>query len=264
MSEHDSGSDTAGSSSDVVTDTESKESIAIDSEHDLRRLTVDGRRLVDEPFLRGERSRLAESEVEKDLEPVDATADLAGLRRDLESVMDSFDQHDADMDAATAPIVHRRLDTSRRVAGDPGVWHYLTVVEFPDFVRHRWEYTTENAMREKFLGAGTDLYSNALHRLWWIAELTYDETATGDDRYELTRNVLGRQTLVNRVFDRNFAQYRPAAIAASEELLDASEETIDRVTLRFNRALTTFQLEGLSRDQIHDLLQQIRADVVTD
>jgi hypothetical protein len=32
-------------------------------------------------------------------------------------------------------------------------------------------------MREKFFGAGTDIYSNAFGCLWWMAELSYDEDA---------------------------------------------------------------------------------------
>jgi len=63
-------------------------------------------------------------------------------------------------------------------------------------------------MREKFLGAGSDLYSNAIHRLWWIAELT-----ALDDDYSTTDAVFANQTMVNKVFDRWFARYQPAVRA---------------------------------------------------
>ncbi|WP_394348755.1 DUF6339 family protein [Haloterrigena sp. H1] len=108
------------------------------------------------------------------------------------------------------------------------MWHWLAIVRYPDLVRHRWEYRSEEAMREKFLGAGSDLYSNALHRLWWIAELT-----ARDDEYEITDAVFANQTMVNKVFDRWFARYRPAVIAMCDELADERSQVIEEVTRRF-------------------------------
>jgi hypothetical protein len=111
-------------------------------------------------------------------------------------------------------------------------------------------------MREKFLGAGSDLYSNAIHRLWWIAELTVDE---GD--YSLTEQVFANQTMVNKVFDRWFARYRPAVVAICSELADEPSWVIDDVTRRFNHALTNVQLEGLTEADARDLVVRIVDDV---
>jgi hypothetical protein len=163
------------------------------------------------------------------------------------------------MDGALVVDVHESLDVSRRVAAAPGLWHWLAVVRYPEFVRHRWEYSTEEAMREKFLGAGTDLYSNAIHRLWWIAELTHD----GDD-YTLTRAVFDNQTMVNKVFDRWFARYRPATVALCDELADEPSWVIDEVTRRFNHALTTVQLEGLDEAAARETITRIVDDVHDD
>lgn len=41
-----------------------------------------------------------------------------------------------------------------------------------------------------FLTYGTDIYSNALHQLWWIAELTREPASA--DPYERPREVLER------------------------------------------------------------------------
>ena len=152
--------------------------------------------------------------------------------------------------------VHGSLDISRRVADDPGAWHYLAVVEFPGFVWYRWQYNSEEAMREKFLGAGTDLYSNALHRLWWIAELTSD---AGD--YSLTESVFSSQTMVNKVFDRWFVRYRPATVALCDELADAPSWVIDEVTHDFDHKLSTVQLEGLSEKEARRLVAGLRESV---
>jgi hypothetical protein len=221
------------------------------------RLTEDGQRLVSDQFLKGEVT-LTDADVAPFVEPMSggASADLAALDAAVEVVVEDHAQFDTAMDGALAADVHQYLDVSRRVAGDPGLWHWLAVVRYPHFVRQRWEYTSEEAMREKFLGAGSDLYSNAIHRLWWIAELTEDD---GD--YSLTHEVFGNQTMVNKVFDRWFARYRPAVVAICDELADEPSSVIDEVTRRFNHALTNIQLEGLTEAEARDLVQRIVADV---
>ncbi len=223
----------------------------------LYRLTEDGRRLVGEQFLTGE-TTITDEELAEYVEvmPEEPTADLATLDSKVDEVVASHSEYDTAMDGALAAEVHQCLDISRRTAGDPGLWHWLAVVRYPQFVRKRWKYRSEAAMREKFLGAGSDLYSNAIHRLWWIAELTVDE---GD--YSLTEQVFANQTMVNKVFDRWFARYQPAVIAICSELADEPSWVIDDVTRRFNHALTNVQLEGLTEADARELVVRIVDDV---
>jgi hypothetical protein len=184
------------------------------------------------------------------------TADLKELNESIETVVEDFSQFDTEMDGVLARDVHQCLDITRRVAGDPGLWHWLAVDRYPKFVRHRWEYHSEAAMREKFLGAGSDLYSNAIHRLWWIAELT----SQGGD-YSLTETIFDNQTMVNKVFDRWFARYQPAVFAVCDELSDEPSRVIDETTRRFNHALTTVQLEGLSEEEARSIVRQIISEI---
>ena len=223
----------------------------------LYRLTEDGRRLVGERFLQGE-TTITDDNLAKYVEmmPGEPTADLATLDSKVDSVVMSHSEYDTAMDGALAADVHQCLDITRRTAGDPGLWHWIAVVRYPHFVRKRWKYRSEAAMREKFLGAGSDLYSNAIHRLWWIAELTED-----DDDYTLTEQVFANQTMVNKVFDRWFARYQPAVVAICSELADEPSWVIDDVTRRFNHALTNVQLEGLTEGDARDLVRRIVADV---
>lgn len=231
----------------------------------LKRLDQSGHVHISEEFLRGDET-LTVDELAPYIEPVNATANLDELRKVFDVVMDDYDEHDAMIDSAAGPNVHQFIDISRRQAGDPGIWHYLTVVEFPDFVRYRWPYTTENAMREKFLKAGTDIYSNALHRLWWISELTYSVDENGDRDYSLTESVLKNQTLANKIFDRWFARHKPAAVGCAEVLLDADagSTVIEQTTLRFRETLSKVQLEGMSEREIRSLIKEILADVQAD
>lgn len=219
----------------------------------LRRLTEDGRRLVGEQFLQGQ-VELSDAEVSDYVEPLPngANADLDRLDDSVKRVISEYAQFDTAMDGALARDVHECLDVTRRTAGDPGLWHWLAVVRYPEFVFHRWQYSSEAAMREKFLGAGSDLYSNALHRLWWIAELTHD----GED-YGLTDVVFANQTMVNKVFDRWFARYQPAVVAICDELSDEPSWVIDDVTRRFNHVLTNIQLEALTEAEARDLVRRI-------
>lgn len=224
---------------------------------ELKRLTEDGRRLIGDSFLRGEES-LDEAALADYVEPLpgNPTADLTALDEIVDRVVAEHSRYDTGMDAALASDVHQHLDVTRRTAGDPGLWHWLAVVRYPHFVRHRWEYHSEAAMREKFLGAGSDLYSNAIHRLWWIAELTQKD---GD--YSLTDDVFSNQTMVNKVFDRWFARYRPAVVALCDELADEPSWVIDETTRRFNHALTNVQLEGLDQADARDMVKRIITEV---
>jgi len=227
----------------------------------LKRLDQSGHVHISEEFLRGD-EELTVDELAPYIEPVDATADLEELREVINVVMDSYDEHDPMIDSAAGPNVHQLIDISRRQAGDAGIWHYLTVVKFPDFVRYRWPYSTEAAMREKFLKAGTDIYSNALHRLWWISELTY-QTDDGERDYTLTEDVLANQTLANKIFDRWFARHKPAAVVCAEILLEADADStiIEETTLRFRETLSKVQLEGMPESEIRTLIEEILSDV---
>lgn len=225
----------------------------------LYRLAEDGRRLVGEPFLRGE-EEIDSEELSEYVEQIPGrpTADLDTLDERVATVVEEHSRSDTSMDKALAEDIHRRLDLSYRTAGDPGLWHWLAVCQYPEFVHQRWEYRSETAMREKFLGAGSDLYSNALHRLWWIAELTYDEE-TND--YTLTESVFSNQTIVNKVFDRWFARYKPAVVAVCEVLKDEPSSVIDEATNQFNHSLTSVQLEGLTQDDAEQMMREIVEDV---
>ena len=226
-------------------------------EEQLRRLTDDGRRLVGFEFLKGDVS-LTDEELEEYLEPIsgEPTASLTEIDSTVDEILEEYEEYDTSMDGELVEAVHRGLDISRRVAGDPGLWHWLAVSRYPEFVRHRWQFNSEEAMREKFLGAGSDLYSNAIHRLWWIAELTHE----GDD-YSTTQAVFSNQTMVNKVFDRWFARYRPAVIAMCEELADEPSWVIDETTNRFNHATTSVQLEALTESDARELITEIIREV---
>ncbi|MBL8949921.1 MAG: hypothetical protein JNK82_04030 [Myxococcaceae bacterium] len=158
---------------------------------------------------------------------------------------------DPSIDAFAAARLHRALPLTRREAADVGVWRWLAVAARPDFVRYRWENTAWAQMQSRFLRGGTRPDSNAIGRLWWIAELCRD----GDD-YRLAERVLQRQTLANAIFIRSLSYYRPAISACVSVLEGATSEQLERSLLELNRWLSVTALEGLSEAELVAALTQ--------
>ncbi len=70
---------------------------------------------------------------------------------------------------------------NRIIAANGDFWDFLTVFHFNDYLRWRWK---QSPNKERFLSSNTK--RNAISRLWWWAELTYDPNR--DDPYELTKS----------------------------------------------------------------------------
>lgn len=253
---------------------------------DLYSLQSAGRPLVDESFLAGERE-LTRDDLLPYLKPLNISVDLGPVDERIEAIRDDeeINPQSSAIDAELAPTLHRTLDLTRHHAADAGLWHFLCIVRFPDFVHYRWDHVfdrenTDN-MEEKFLKAGADIYSNALHRLWWAAELTYETAASGDpeDRdYERTKRALEFQELANDVFDRWFARYRPVSIACVDllchetlnELKDGGEyadppsnsDIVSDTTTLLREELTVRRVETMEKEDIVETIESLRDDVM--
>ncbi|MYL16166.1 hypothetical protein GLW36_05820 [Halorubrum terrestre] len=244
----------------------------------LKSFPREDRSLVNEELFEedGERSRIREENLSGELRDVGVSADLDAIGSAIDDILNDEGEFDArhEIDAELAPIVHQNTDLTRREASEAGIWHWMATMWRPDFVRHRWPYSaserTYSSMREKFLGGGTDIYSNAFGRLWWMAELSYDEERS--DPYELTRRVVRFQMLANRLFDPQFARYRPAVIAFGEVILEESEaeevssvsKLVQHSNARFNQALSSIQLESRDKDDLRGIVQSVVEGVKED
>ncbi len=224
----------------------------------LQRLREEGRSLVDDEFLRGERAHLGKLAVEPYLEEAENPLELDEFDHIIDRAIAKFDAFDAAIDAASAPAIHAILPLSRREASDPGIWRYLAVVHRPDFVRHRWSFATRATTLPRFWQFGTRPNSNAFARLWWIAELTVDEHT---DSYDRTRVALSRQALATNVFVRSFSHHKPAVAACLDVLEDAPADVIEKTLQRLTTVLTTIVVEGRTQDELTQLVAQIRDSV---
>lgn len=228
----------------------------------LYRLTDDGQQLA-EYRLGDQIERIPGDELDGCVKPLEgAEGDLGALRDELKDIRERYGKGEEFMEQDAAVAVHRHLDITRRHASHPGLWHWLAIVQFPKFVRHRWPWgdtdRSETSMREKFLGRGTDLYGNALHRLWWFAELTRD----GDD-YSRTEEMLGKdnQYIVERIFDRSFSRRDEAVKAAVDVLIDYNGDTAEDVAHTFRHRETNYHIESMSQSEIEQILDGILTEV---
>jgi len=231
----------------------------------LYRLGDQGRERVEEneAFFKGEET-FDEKELEDTLEVVEGDADFERLDEAVEATMEMFDPDEnrtdgSSMEANLAPIVHDCIDIPRRIAADSGVWHYLTVVRYPEYVRYRFD--VEKDIEEKFVGSGTNLYENTFERLWWGAELTKREGALG---YLSVQKMFTKQRIANYVLDSDFRRYGPAARAFSEEMYRETGEDITATAKQFKKALSTYQLESRSERELHRQVRRIREKITSD
>jgi hypothetical protein len=224
----------------------------------LYRITT-GAETLAEYRTKAEMEDVPESEIESRRRRLDgATGDLEALGDTLDDIVSRYEQGEAQMEQEAAVAVHQHLDITRRHAAQPGLWHWLAIVQFPEYVRHR--FGLDGAIEEKFVGIErqSDIYSNGLHRLWWFAELTRD----GDD-YSRTQKMLGEgnQFIVERFVDRSFSMYAPAMKAAVDVLIDEDGKTAEKVAKEFRTQETNYNLESMNQAEIEVVFENLLARV---
>lgn len=192
---------------------------------------------------------------------------------DFEDLISSFDRHESEMvdlpevvvdpletaiakaksefdvptksDPWLAKRVHSLLRLYRREAADTGIWNYLAVVEFDDYVRWRWgrDDGTPPASR-RFVGGRT--FEQAFARLWWWAEMTWN-----GDSYEAVDGIFQSSDLVKFGNYRCF-RHRPTAIAVSRfvDSTDLTSKQAQDFGKYLNLFLTTNVLDSISGNTV--------------
>jgi hypothetical protein len=171
---------------------------------------------------------------------------LAPLCEVVAEAMKRFEHDPPKSDAWLGPRVHATVRLSRREAADKRVWEYLTVIEFPHYVRWRWTNLDDPdkvVPQDRFLGEDS---KNALARLWWAAELTRN----GSD-YKRSETALGISRFSVSWLHLILAHHRAAALAVVDFLAsyqgkgatDAQGQVMAKAT---NVALRTLCLDGLA------------------
>ncbi|MBI3319516.1 MAG: hypothetical protein HYZ89_02885 [Candidatus Omnitrophica bacterium] len=200
------------------------------------------RRLIaNEDFRTGKESRVVANEFIKELN-LGRVVPLEALRTVVEEAMQRYPRERSD--PWLSPRVHATLRLTRREAADKRIWNYLTIVEFPDYVRWRFEDEEEADKPvpvDRFMGEDS---KNALARLWWTAELIRN----GKD-YSPTTEVSSRFFVSWQHLD--LLHHRPAALAIVRFLKrfndgkGATDQQSQVFAKAVNLVLTTQSLDAL-------------------
>lgn len=198
----------------------------------LHELDQDVVRAVDRDFmLNGNPFDVADLIVDFDRE-----IDLDNANEVIGEAIRRFPREDRqDSDMWLGPRLHAALRLTRREAARRGIWRYLGLVSFPNYVRWRWDRDTENGHEpptlERFVGPD---YKHALARLWWMAELFRN----GPD-YGPAVHALGNQDVANNLFRMDIAHCRPVALSTVKVLRldEKGNEAIGREANALAKAL---------------------------
>ena len=170
------------------------------------------RSLVTPEFRKGEQANIDGEHYIEDLN-LGREVPLAPLRGVIAEAMKRFEHEPQKSDSWLGPRVHATVRLTRREAADKCAWEYLTVVEFPDYVRWRWaklDQPDKVVPLDRFLGEDS---KNALARLWWATEMTRN----GSD-YSRAEIALGISRFSVSWLHLILAHHRAAALAVVDFL----------------------------------------------
>ena len=195
-------------------------------------LTKEFRRGDDVPL--GEAPRLRRPAADRELK-------LAPIKAIVEAAMEKFDGHANKSDAWLGPRIHATLRLTRREATDGGLWAWLHVLAFPDYVRWRWPPQDEETPIpfNRFIG---DDSNSGLKRLWWATEIARDGS-----NYERAERALGVQRF--DLWQRSrFMHHKACALAAIDFLAErdvTSDQSVE-MTKAMNIAVRTISLDAFA------------------
>lgn len=110
--------------------------------------------------------------------------------------------------------VYEKLPLLPAEAADKRLWIGLCIYHCWEYVKQRWNIFAGNSCNRDILshflyghGLRRSHTRNALARLWWIGELTYDDSNPADKLY-LAKFVLSDTDYVINLLERNFSNNR--------------------------------------------------------
>ena len=140
--------------------------------------------------------------------------------------------------------IHSQLkDLPHSIACDARFWTGLTIDAFWNYTKERWLGDEDNQGRIRdhflFVGQSKKVYTrNAIARLWWLGDLTYDEER--EDPYEVTGFVLKDTDYIVNLLERTFSSNK-------------------KITREFVGAVEKARSEGwiVERQEIRDLCKYL-------
>ena len=154
---------------------------------------------------------------------------------------------------------------------DYRLWGALTHTLFYHYMRNRWKVKEEtgNQKSDKTILAryfgGRGLLRNGISRLYWLAEITYDEEL--EDPYVYTRYLMHSQDLISQVEGSSLCRNRLFLRALLKVLMqekNLSEQRIRRYFERVNQKGGVILLDALSNEHMEGMCSQILEKVLSE
>lgn len=166
----------------------------------------------------------------------------------------------SDSDVQNAKILYDSLrgKLNRLQATDFRLWSYMTHINCWDYMKERWPLLEDG--KGSWPGRITDRYfiasrspymRNGISRLYWSAELTYDEE--NDNPYEYLEYVLKWQDLAVGALDRQIGRAKNSILGNLQALKEANLNEDDRRLFftKINQHGGIKLLDSLSRNQLN-------------
>ncbi|MBR1762094.1 MAG: hypothetical protein IJ731_01845 [Eubacterium sp.] len=156
-------------------------------------------------------------------------------------------------------------------ASNPYLWSYLSHCIFWEYSYQRWssERSSVDSIRQRyFCGTSTGnrigLLRNSIARLWWMAELSYQD---GSARYELTELLFSHSDLCQSIIERNFSMNKNVVVGILKAIKAINDDpdlpNVDKnkngeyewrgLCKYINRYGAVTLLDALSADDIYEL-----------
>lgn len=132
-------------------------------------------------------------------------------------------------------------DMSPIVASQETIWAYLTHVEYFDYVKLRWNISSnkspETIIDHFFVTSMLKIARNGLARLWWSVYLTYDKD--NEDPYHLTKIFFANTQFVLTMSESQFFSCKPLTYGILEFFeshpdIKQTKAAIDKIMQYFN------------------------------
>ena len=165
-------------------------------------------------------------------------------------------------------------------ASDPRLWDYLAFTMCRTYIERRWPIKSEGNWKGRtkdrwfFLHPSRGvLIRHGIARLWWIANLTYDQdcshrlSSRNGDRYAYTRWVLENEDRVIAIFDRRLGsdtRLRFALLDAMQASSRKNNSGAIRDAARQIRLQQSYrQFNVIERDELEKAVSSIIHDSIT-
>lgn len=168
----------------------------------------------------------------------------------------------SDTDTENAKRIYEsfRGALNRLQATDFRLWAYMTHIICWDYMKARWKlerggnYTLEGRITDRYLIASRSRYMrNGISRLYWCAELTYDEN--NSNPYEYLEYVLKYQDLAVGALDRQIGRAKNSILGNLKALKEAELNEDDRRLFftKINQYGGVTLLDAISKEKSYDI-----------